>query len=212
VAALAGVFLARAQAPSPESRSIPRFGTTVRASSGLRGEVYLLPVGTDSLPRFRHQQPVSTIYTTKLNVPPHDFREGFPGLTDRIEWFAIDYTGRFWIEHRGRYRFALSSDDGSKLYLDRHLMIDNDGLHPPSGCIALVELERGVHTIRVSYFQGPRYQVALILAVAKLGESWRVFDTRDFTPPTDLAGEETHAGEHTRKPVRKVEGGSCWAQ
>ena len=182
------------------------------ASSGLRGEIHFLPVGTEALPRFTHRQPTGTLYTTHLNIPPRDFREGFPGLTDRIEWFAIDYTGRFWIEHPGHYRFALSSDDGSKLYLDHRLIIDNDGVHPFSGCHATVEFKRGVHTIRVSYFQGPRYQVALILAVGKLGEPWRIFDTRDFLPPADATDEANRSGASTKKPVRKIEGGSCWAQ
>ena len=25
------------------------------------------------------------------------FREGFPGITDRFEWFAIEYTGTFYV-------------------------------------------------------------------------------------------------------------------
>lgn len=171
----------------------------------------MLPVGTDALPRFTHRQPVGTLYTTSLNIQPRDFREGFPGIIDRVEWFAIDYTGRFWIERRDRYQFALYSDDGSKLYLDHRLILNNDGVHPPSGCHATVELRRGVHTIRVSYFQGPRYQVALVLAVAKLGAPWHIFDTRDFLLPTDAAGEANNSGKSSKKLVRKIEGGNCWA-
>jgi hypothetical protein len=213
VAGLICVFVVFAQQPSPkEDGSIPSFGTTVVASSGLRGDIYLLPAGTDALPRFTHRQPVGTLYTTNLNIPPRDFREGFPGITDRVEWFAIDYTGRFWIEHPGRYRFALYSDDGSKLYLDRRLILDNDGVHLPSGCSATVELTSGIHTIRVSYFQGPRYHVALILAVARPGESWRIFDTRNFLPPVDMEQEATHSKESAKKPVRRIEGGSCGSQ
>src|SRR5580658_1457173 len=26
-----------------------------------------------------------------------DYKQGFRGITRRTEWFAIDYTGRFWI-------------------------------------------------------------------------------------------------------------------
>jgi hypothetical protein len=46
-------------------------------------------------------------------------------------------------------------------------------------------LSRGVHMIRVSYFQGPRFTVALVLAVGPPGTSWRSFNTDDFTPPKD---------------------------
>jgi hypothetical protein len=197
------------QEAPPNRGSIPTFGTTVVVSSGLRGDVYLIPVDTDRLPRFKHLKPVGTIYTTTLDVPPTDFRQGFPGVTDRFEWFAIDYSGKFWIEQMGRYRFALTSDDGSQLYIDDRLIIDNDGIHPPSSCVASVELARGAHTIRVSYFQGPRYQVALILLVARPGDSWQLFDTTEFIPPSDSAASNISETDHHRKRVGRVEGGTC---
>jgi hypothetical protein len=44
----------------------------------------------------------------------------------------------------------------------------------------------GVHAIRVSYFHGPRFHVALVLRVAGPGShELRVFDTDDFKPPAD---------------------------
>jgi hypothetical protein len=47
-----------------------------------------------------------------------------------------------------------------------------------------VKLKAGVHDIQVSYFQGPRYQLALILAIAPREEKdFRVFDMRKFLPP-----------------------------
>jgi hypothetical protein len=53
------------------------------------------------LPKFERVQPIGKIYTTRLNVPSRDFREGFPGVTGRFEWFAIDYSARFWIGKTG---------------------------------------------------------------------------------------------------------------
>lgn len=201
-----------AQNASPERGSVPTFGTTVVASYGLRGEIYFIPFGSTSLPRFKHSKPVGTIYTTRLNVPIRDFREGFPGITNRFEWFAIDYAGRFWAQPGGEYGFSLISDDGSKLYIDHHLIIDDDGIHGPFGCSALVELERGIHDIRVSYFQGPRYEVALILSVQKPGAPWRIFDTTDFMPPPESAKSALDDDESIGKRVRKVKVGRCWAQ
>src|SRR5437660_279855 len=99
--------------------------------SGLRGEIYNIPVGMQTLPKFEKLQPVGTIYTSELNVPRHDFTQGFPGVTGRFEWFAIDYTGKIWIDKPGKYTWALLSDDGSKLYIDGHIVIDNDGTHAP---------------------------------------------------------------------------------
>jgi hypothetical protein len=162
---------------------IATFGTTVVLPSGLKGLVYHLKHNTTSLVDFSKLKPVGTIYTASLNVPAQDFRQGFPGVTKRFEWFAIDYTGRFWIDNPGKYRFVLTSDDGARLYIDDQLTVDNDGLHPPVTVDGSVSLTVGIHQIRVSYFQGPRLQVALVLQVAPPGEGLRVFSTDEFRPP-----------------------------
>ena len=163
----------------------PTFGVTVFDPYGLRGQIYYIREGTMSLPNFKKLQPVGTIYTNGLNIPARSFTEGFPGITNRVEWFAIDYTGRFWIQKPGRYQFALLSDDGSKLYIDHKTVIDNDGVHGPKVEYGSVKLKAGVHDMRISYFQGPRYELALILAVEGEGEKkFRIFDTRNYLPPS----------------------------
>ncbi len=159
------------------------FGTTVVVPSGLRGLVYNIRRNSSHLPKFRKLKPVGAIYTASLDVPPQNFERGFPGVTDRFEWFAIDYTGKFWIDNPGWYAFDLLSDDGSKLYIDGEEIIDNDGLHPPEEKTGIVNLDGGIHEMRVSYFQGPRFHVALVLKVAGPGEEPRVFSTDEFKPP-----------------------------
>jgi hypothetical protein len=104
-------------------------------------------------------------------------------VTSRFEWFAIDYNGRFWIDRPGMYSFVLTSDDGARLYIDDQLIIDNDRQHQPEGRTGSVRLGTGIHRIRVPYFQGPRFQVALVLEVAGPGEQLRVFSTDEFKPP-----------------------------
>ena len=161
------------------------FGTTVVIPSGLKGDVYYLPQSTTTLSSLRRHRMVGSIYTTALNVPPQDFLLGFPGLTERFEWFAIDYAGKFWVERPGLYRFRLVSDDGAMLYIDGQLIIDNDGVHSTIARIGSIRLSGGIHTIRVPYFQGPRTTVALMLEVAGPGESARIFSTEEFKPPVD---------------------------
>ena len=174
------------------------FGTTVVIPSGLRGQVYPLHHGTQKLPDFEKMKPAGPpIYTSALNVPSQDFKQGFPGVTKRTEWFAIDYSGRFWIENAGLYGFALLSDDGAKLAIDDQVVIDNDGLHPPAEKNGEVELARGVHNIRVSYFQGPKWQIALVLRIAGPGQELRVFSTDEWKPPSDPG--EWHLPEKTEQ-------------
>jgi hypothetical protein len=177
----AGVFIAAAQ----EEPTVV-FGTTVVIPSGLRGVVYNIKRNRTQLPDFEKLKPAGPpIYTSSLNVPAQDFRQGFPGVTKRIEWFAIDYTGRFWITKPGTYRFNMLSDDGAKLYIDDQVIIDNDGLHAPLWKDGTVDLAGGLHRIRVSYFQGPKWAIALVLKVSGPGEQLRVFSTDEFKPPPD---------------------------
>jgi hypothetical protein len=179
----------RAQLQPAPTFGTTTFGTTVVDSAGLRGVIYYLKPNTGILPdSFRHLKPRGTIYARSLNVPPRDFTEGFPGVTKRLEWFAIDYSGKFWIRHPAVYRFVLTSDDGSLLYIDDRLIIDNDRIHPAQSKEASLALDHGPHSIRVSYFQGPRAAVALILRIAGPGEELRVFSTEEFRPrsPEDI--------------------------
>ena len=168
-----------------EDKPAYTFGTTVVDSSGLQGRVYQLKLGTRTLPNFERMRPVGSVYTISLNVWPQNFDEGFPSITDRFEWFAIEYTGRLWIENAGRYRFSLLADDGAKLCLNNKVVIDNDGTHRATAVSGGATLTRGVHEIKVEYFQGPRFTVALVLVVSPPGEPWRLFNMNEFKPPND---------------------------
>lgn len=181
--ALAAVSL---MGQDPQEPPTVTFGTTVAISSGLQGDLYMLEPGTQELPSFKRKNSIGTIYTTSLQLWPRLFDQGFPGITDRFEWFAIDYNGRFWMERPGVYKFRLLSDDGSKLFIDGKMLIDNDGLHEPTTVEGQAEFTRGVHQIRVQYFQGPRIRVALVLSILGPGEEeWKIFDTNQFQPPPD---------------------------
>jgi PA14 domain len=161
------------------------FGTTVVIPSGLKGDIYFLKEDTQTLEDLAKLHPRGAIYTTSLNVPPQSFLAGFPGITDRFEWFAIDYSGKFWIENPGLYRFRLVSDDGAMLYIDGQLIADNDGVHSTTVRLGSARLAGGMHTIRVPYFQGPRDTVALMLEIAGSGEQPRIFSTDEFKPPVN---------------------------
>jgi hypothetical protein len=180
------------------------FGTTVVIPGGLRGDIYFLDRGTPFLPNFRKLQPVGRIYASELNVTPRSWMAGFPGITTRFEWFGIDYHGRFWIDTPGMYRFSLTSDDGSELYIDERRVINNNGMHPPLSEDGRVELTAGVHDIRVAYFQGPPTELALVLRVARPGGRWKVFNTNDFKPPSNL--EDWGTGDLDREFERRRRG------
>lgn len=67
--------------------------------------------------------------------------------------YALWYDGYLKVPHTGKYTFALSSDDGSMLWIDDRLVIDNDGLHGFRTISAWANLDEGMHTIRVGFLQ-----------------------------------------------------------
>ena len=83
----------------------------------------------------------------------------------------------------GAYAFRLTSDDGSKLYLDDALAIDNDGLHGVESKDATVTLTAGAHPLRIEYFED-RFGQQLTLA-------WKPPGAADFAvvPSTVLSTE-----------------------
>jgi len=155
------------------------FGTFKKNPFLLVGTIYCIPEGTNKLPDFSKLKPIGKIYTETLNITPRNFDEGFPGVTDRFEWFAINYEGKFYISKDGTYTFSLLSDDGAKLIIDGKVVIDNDGIHPPVEKTGSIYLKEGIHTIEIPYFQGPRWQVALVLYLVKNGKK-EIFDMKDF--------------------------------
>lgn len=136
-----------------------------------KGEVYLLATNTSQLPDFNTLTPIGTLFTDKIDISPRSFTDPFPGVpSDRFEWFGVRYQGPLTISEAGDYQFRTVSDDGSKIFIDDVLVVNHDGLHAPSSSAQVtVNLNAGVHTIRVEYFQGPATQIALQVFGNKVG-------------------------------------------
>lgn len=66
--------------------------------------------------------------------------------------FALRFSGMIQIPTTGKYTFSISSDDGSRIYLDEKLLVDNDGLHGMSEKSGTVDLVAGSHPLVVTYF------------------------------------------------------------
>ena len=157
------------------------FGDSVPISNGLLGRVYLLPDTTHWLPDFDTMTPVDNpIYANEINIPWQKWSEGFPGLRDRVEFFGIEYTGSFKPVKAGKYIFRLISDDGSRMYIDGIKVIDNDGVHAEWGVRDTLYLSDSPHTIKIDYFQGPRYELALQLYWNQPDSLPRIFPGKDF--------------------------------
>jgi alpha-L-fucosidase len=71
----------------------------------------------------------------------------------RDENFAFVYTGFIQILKDGIYTFYLSSNDGSRLYLNEDLFIDNDGPHGNKEVLNAMALHKGAYPLQLFYFQ-----------------------------------------------------------
>jgi hypothetical protein len=71
----------------------------------------------------------------------------------REDFFAFKYEAVIKIEEKGIYQFYTKSDDGSKLYIDNQLVVDNDGSHSARFGYGYIALDKGYHDIRVEYFE-----------------------------------------------------------
>lgn len=69
-------------------------------------------------------------------------------------WLGLLFEGFVEIPADGIYTFSLLSDDGSMLYIDEELVIDNDGAHGPIEKAGQKVLAKGWHKVRVEYFDG----------------------------------------------------------
>jgi hypothetical protein len=76
-----------------------------------------------------------------------------PGL-EQNDHFSVRWAGQLSVPATGRYDFLLSSDDGSRLFIDDKLVIDSWAIHTWETKEASTELEAGLHALRVEYFDG----------------------------------------------------------
>lgn len=97
------------------------------------------------------------------------YNQDFGELED---YFALEVTGYLRIPKTNNYTFRLMSDDGSRMYIDDQIVIDNDGWHGDRAVDGEVVLAEGYHKVRVIYFESS--------GGATFRLSWRSFDSNAF--------------------------------
>ncbi|MDE0961420.1 MAG: c-type cytochrome [Planctomycetota bacterium] len=128
-AAAIATYLIRAQATDENGEPI------IDVVPGLHYEAYL---GTfENCEQMVEQEPVASGYAASISVAPKP----------RQDNFGLRFSGEFLVSKTGMYQFSLNSDDGSKLWIDGHEVVDNDGIHGPRTRKGQVQLETGWHGI-----------------------------------------------------------------
>lgn len=143
------------------------FGKPGPSYNGLIGEVFVAGTDLDAMPDFSSLgDPVGLVSAGPLDVPAGRFEQGFGGSSTN---FAIRYTGSLNVVEEAEYELCVNSDDGSRVYLEDTLVVDNDHADEAREGCELVYLESGEYMLRVEYFQGTSPEVALTLSWSKDG-------------------------------------------
>ncbi len=84
--------------------------------------------------------------------------------------FAFRFNSGLNVPNDGQYYIFLISDDGSKIFIDGELVINNDGIHALRFKYTRIELTAGIHEIEVQYFEKTgRERLALYWWERKMG-------------------------------------------
>jgi alpha-mannosidase len=95
------------------------------------------------LPMFDSLAPIKEIVADTVAIPS----------IARPEEYALDFRGYVLVPRDGVYQLSVTSDDGSRLYVNDSLLINNDGIHGDFEMSALIGLKAGYHKITVDMFQ-----------------------------------------------------------
>ena len=97
----------------------------------------------DSLPNFNELIPMEEMIIPNFSVKQKK----------RDDYYAFHMLGWINITEDRVYTFHTESDDGSNLFIDKTLVVDNDGLHGMEMKQGVVALAKGYHQIEVNFFE-----------------------------------------------------------
>ncbi len=126
------MYLLRAQVPAGAAAKL----------GGLAYEYY--EKGLPELPEFDRLTPDATGTCENFTL----------AVAKRKGDFALRFRGVITVPTDGEYKFYTMSDDGTRLYIDEKIVVENGGIHPEQERSGVVKLSAGDHTIGVQYFDG----------------------------------------------------------
>jgi hexosaminidase len=113
------------------------------SKNGIRYQYFVFDQPIDTAGALNELQPEAEGSMTHITF--HD--EEFP------EYFGLIFSGYVKIPTEGVYTFRVSSNDGSRLFIDNQLIVDNDGWHGARERYGQIALQAGLHPLQVYYFQ-----------------------------------------------------------
>jgi hypothetical protein len=134
----------KASLPTQALISKTGMGRVVRLSEVKPGLHYKYTHGIYRMTNdFRNVQPLKHGILPTFTIEPKE-KELF---------FSFAYEGYINIPKTGQYTFYVESNDGSRMFIDNYLLINNDGIHAVIEESKPIKLKAGLHAIQLNYFQ-----------------------------------------------------------
>lgn len=114
----------------------------------------------------------------------------FPGVYMR-DRFGIIFTSQLTVTKPGCYEFYLESDDGSILWIEDNIVIDNDSTHRMRVVRDTMHLKEGTYPVKVWYYNAYPGYYGLILNVNPVSDAI-LCSKREFTMQDILFDFNSH--------------------
>ena len=112
------------------------------SNNGIRYHYYESKKDMNFLPNFLEMKAVKSGKTYQFRID---------SINQVKHQFGIQFSSSIKINSRGEYHFYLLSDDGSRLYINNTLVVDNDGGHGAIERKGSISLQPGFHKITLDY-------------------------------------------------------------
>lgn len=103
-----------------------------------------------SMPNFDALTPYASDILPDINIPS---TEGNFATSGRADGVGAVFTSLLEVPADGWYRLSIESDDGSRLWIDNDLIVDNDGLHGMVDAGSNIPLQAGKHRLTAEFFE-----------------------------------------------------------
>jgi len=140
-----------------------------------------------------------------------DFVREIPEFS-KTDYFIMRWSGWLNSKTTGLWQFRTNSDDGSRLYIDNKLVVENDGLHGMTAKQGNVNLNQGWHKLVITFFEkngGAALQVSVAPPQGSNGGSrhWQKLTAemtkpgKDALMPGNSPGSHSHSGSSHAGPA-----------
>jgi len=144
--------ITRENVPETAFCHIPCAATPAGFAPGLSASFYAFGSSLSSLPDFSLSEPLDVRVVPAIDEPATDGAWS-SAPTNLLDRFGAVFEGWLLVPRSGDWNIELSSDDGSRLYIDGAPAIDHDEAHSMSAKTAALRLSEGLHSVKVEYFE-----------------------------------------------------------